>query len=72
MSFLTIRAARLIPYRTYETERAIRGNNCTKISVSVFCLSHYAPFQPISGVQQGNIREKRAGSHESGTSHFRF
>jgi len=51
--------------------RAIRGNHRTKISVSVFYPSQYAPVPPMSGVQRGNIREKRAGSHERGTSHLR-
>jgi hypothetical protein len=51
---------------TYRTEREISGNNGPKISVSVFCPGNHLPFQPISGPQQGRIREKRAGSCRSG------
>jgi hypothetical protein len=39
---------------------------------SEVCPGHDAPFQSILGIQQGHIQEKRAGSHERGTSHVRF
>jgi hypothetical protein len=59
----------MCPSWAYRTEREISSNNGPKISVPMFYPGNYPPFQPPLGAQPGRIRQKRAGSYESGKWH---